>query len=193
MIRPALVGLPLAVSAASVQAQTTSFVDVPLVRLGEGDILPSQAVVVTGGRVTAVGLADATSTPEGGVTVDGRGCYLLPGLVVLHGLMPKETRMDWREALLVYLAHGLTTIVVSGSDLAVLHRARAEGENFGRRPALASGGAPGAFQGAAAQVWTSRWRRSGSLRSSRVPRQTSSFWLTIRFGGDAYLPSAVTS
>jgi hypothetical protein len=80
MMRALLVGLLLAVCPAGLAAQTTAFAGVNVVRLGQGDVLPSQTVVVTGRRVTAVGSADAGSTLAPGVTVDGRGRYLVPGL-----------------------------------------------------------------------------------------------------------------
>ncbi len=45
---------------------------------------PNMTVVVTGGRITAVGPSDSISPPSAATVVDGTGKYLIPGLWDMH-------------------------------------------------------------------------------------------------------------
>ncbi|MFL5539853.1 MAG: amidohydrolase family protein [Longimicrobiaceae bacterium] len=70
------------------------------------DSLPDQTVVVRGEAIAQVGPAASTVVPAGARRIDGRGLYLLPGLVDMH-VHPYD-----RDGLPSYLAHGVTTIAV---------------------------------------------------------------------------------
>tara|TARA_R100001509_G_scaffold164066_1_gene140335 strand:- start:384 stop:1820 length:1437 start_codon:yes stop_codon:yes gene_type:complete len=79
-------------------------VDVISMVQGAPPVLRDQTVVIAGGRIQAVE-ASASPTPvKGAQRIDGRGRYLLPGLVDMHVHV-------WDEAELpAYLAHGVTTV-----------------------------------------------------------------------------------
>lgn len=79
-------------------------VDVISMVRGAPPVLRDQTVVIAGGRIQAVE-ASASATPvKGAQRIDGRGRYLLPGLVDMHVHV-------WDEAELpAYLAYGVTTV-----------------------------------------------------------------------------------
>jgi len=98
------------------------------VRLYDADaqrFLADQTVVVTGGRVAAVGPAATTAVPAGAERIDGRGKTLLPGLWDVH--MHVGNDYTGFQA----LSMGVTSVRDPGnSDTATLSRAkrRASGE-----------------------------------------------------------------
>jgi imidazolonepropionase-like amidohydrolase len=106
----AVVGrLPLGadLSSQALQPQVAAFVGVNVVPMDEERVLTSQTVVVRDGRIAQVGPASSTAVPEGALSIDGRGKYLMPGLVDMHvhGL---EERVQ--DELFLYLANGVTTV-----------------------------------------------------------------------------------
>jgi imidazolonepropionase-like amidohydrolase len=60
------------------------FLDVTVIDVRRGRRRPGRTVLVAGGRIAAVGDRGAVSIPAGAVRVDGRGKFLIPGLVDLH-------------------------------------------------------------------------------------------------------------
>jgi imidazolonepropionase-like amidohydrolase len=67
-------------------------------------ILPGQTVVVEKGRIIQVGESREVVVPADAIVVDGRGRYLMPGLVDMH-------THTWGEAdFFLFLANGVTTI-----------------------------------------------------------------------------------
>ena len=106
------------------------------------------AIVMTGGRITAVGPAAAVPTPAGARVIDGRGKFVMPGLMdanvhLVYGMSVEflaryEDRFDdlIAEAAQVALANGLTTVFDSWGPLRPLQRVRdriARGEIPGAR------------------------------------------------------------
>ena len=87
-------------------------------------------VVVEGERLTAVGPAATTPAPPGAQTIDGRGKFLIPGLVDMH--VHVYTRDKWHPEL--FLAAGVTTVLDLGGQLSDL---------TAYRGAVASGARPG--------------------------------------------------
>ena len=81
-----------------------------------------QTVIVSGGRIAAVGAAARVRVPAGATVVDGTGRYLIPGLFEMHAHMSK-TRAS---ALGLYVLHGVTTIRDQGSEHAEVLRWRRE-------------------------------------------------------------------
>ncbi len=67
-------------------------------------ILEHQTVVVEGDRITAVGPASAISPPPGALVVDGRGKFLMPGLVDAHVHLMEEADLPQ------FLFYGVTTV-----------------------------------------------------------------------------------
>lgn len=110
------------------RASGVAFVDVNLVPLGADTVVAHTTVVVRDGRVAAVGPAGKVRVPAGVVTVDGRGKFLMPGLVDMH------VHLFNSRDLLLYLANGVTTIRNLGAYAAAdsILRLRSEVES-GRR------------------------------------------------------------
>jgi hypothetical protein len=91
----------------ALQSQVAAFVDVNVVPMDEERVLPSQTVVVRDGRIAQIGPASSTAVPEGALSIDGRGKYLMPGLVDMH-IHVLEANVQ--EELFLYLANGVTTV-----------------------------------------------------------------------------------
>lgn len=84
-----------------------AFVDVTLVPMDGPEALPHRTVVTEGDRIVAIGPAsgpDAPAVPEGALRIDGRGRWLLPGLIDNHIHLFDERDLP------LYLAHGVTTV-----------------------------------------------------------------------------------
>ena len=95
-----------------------------------GPPLDAATVVVEGERVTAVGPSSTTPVPPGVPTIDGRGRFLMPGLVDMH--VHVHTRDKWHPE--HFLAAGVTTVLDLGGQLADL---------TAYRDTVASGSRPG--------------------------------------------------
>lgn len=114
-------------------ARALVFVGVNVLTMTGGATLENQTVVVWRGRIVRVGPARAVRPPAGALRVDGRGKYLVPGLVDFHVHLRDESE------LLAYLAHGVTTVVqMSGPtqnlpDVSALRRQVASGRLLGPR------------------------------------------------------------
>lgn len=81
-----------------------AFVGVNVVPMDTERVLESQTVVVLDGRIAEIGPASKVKVPKGATRIEGRGRYLLPGLVDMHAHL-----YNWNEVPL-YLANGVTTI-----------------------------------------------------------------------------------
>ena len=57
---------------------------VAVVDVEQGIILPDQTVIIEDGLIQAVGPQADLSAPKGSHVIDGRGLYLMPGLVDAH-------------------------------------------------------------------------------------------------------------
>lgn len=107
-----LAALLLCVGAASAPDTTLAFVDVTVIPMNRQQELPHQTVVVQGGRISAIGASSRVRVPEGGVRVDGRGKFLIPGLAEMHAHIPSGEQPDSiiERTLFMYLARGVTTV-----------------------------------------------------------------------------------
>src|SRR5437879_11886992 len=103
---------------------------VVLLAVHAGPPMQDATVVVEGERLTAVGPAATTHAPPGAQTIDGRGKFLIPGLVDMH--VHVYTRDKWQPEL--FLAAGVTTVLDLGGQLSDL---------TAYRGAVASGARPG--------------------------------------------------
>jgi hypothetical protein len=94
---------------------------------GEG-VLKDQTVVVRKGRIERLGPSASVRPPSNARLIDGRGKYLMPGIVDFH------VHLRDPSELLSYLAYGVTTVVhLSGPmgnvpDVLALRRRIASGE-----------------------------------------------------------------
>ena len=115
-----LASLLLAVVATTLRSQAPSivpaqpraqpalaFVHVNVIPMNVPGILRGQTVLVRDGRIVAIGPDRAISLPRDATRIDGRGRYLLPGLVDAHvHLFDESSIPDFA----MYLASGVTTI-----------------------------------------------------------------------------------
>jgi imidazolonepropionase-like amidohydrolase len=103
--------------------------------------LPDAAVLVEGGRITKIS-SDAIAAPQGTRVVDGRGKYLIPGLIDSHMHLPggrtgpgnRDMIMDLETGVTVlhgYLYSGVTAVYDSGNHDTFIYRMR-EDERAGR-------------------------------------------------------------
>src|SRR5215212_11992887 len=65
-----------------------AFVDVTIVPMTSDTLLPNRTVVVRDGRIESIQPAANAIVPLGALRVDGRGKFLMPGLVEMHGHLP---------------------------------------------------------------------------------------------------------
>jgi imidazolonepropionase-like amidohydrolase len=75
---------PAAPVDAPVSAGHHTIVGVAVVDVEHGIILPDQTVIIEDGLIQAIGPRAELSTPRGSHVIDGRGLYLMPGLVDAH-------------------------------------------------------------------------------------------------------------
>jgi imidazolonepropionase-like amidohydrolase len=89
-----------------------AFTNVTVVAMDANRVTPDQHVVVSKGRITAVGPAASTAIPAGAVRVDGRGKFVMPGLAEMHGHVPAapQPKSLIDDVLFLYVANGVTTV-----------------------------------------------------------------------------------
>ncbi|MCP4363484.1 MAG: amidohydrolase family protein [Chloroflexi bacterium] len=123
---------------------TTAFVNVNLIPMDSEQMLANQTVIVQGDRIIEIGPVDAITVPSEAQVIDGKGAYLLPGLVDMHTHLSEN-----QDALILYLANGVTTIRNFNAEPHILtwRDQVAAGELLGPtiRPGKSLGGVPPAF------------------------------------------------
>lgn len=112
MIRYSIAVVVALALAPAPQQPATAFVDVTVIPMGRERVLEHQTVVVSGGRIAAMGPHGSTSVPSNAVVVDGRGKYLLPGLGDAHAHLstPGGGTALARRALTLYALSGVTMV-----------------------------------------------------------------------------------
>ena len=135
------VALALATTA---EAQTTAFVGGRVVD-GTGRAIENGVVVISGGKITAVGPA-STPVPAGATRVDLKGKTILPGLVNAHGHVAATTGLRSDQAsytrdnllrqLRTYAMYGVTTVFSLGDDQAAGFELRNENATAADRARL---------------------------------------------------------
>jgi imidazolonepropionase-like amidohydrolase len=94
-------------SASPDSLQVIAFVGVAVIPMDGPGVRSGQTVLVRRGRITAMGRAGAVRVPADALRIDGRGRYLVPGLVDAHvHLFDQSSIPDFA----LYLANGVTTI-----------------------------------------------------------------------------------
>jgi cytosine/adenosine deaminase-related metal-dependent hydrolase len=91
-------------SAPAAAQSTVAFIDVNVVTMADERVLPHRTVLVSDGRIAAVGPADSVILPRGAVRIPGGGAYLMPGLADLHA-HPVDPILHP-----MYLSYGVTTV-----------------------------------------------------------------------------------
>jgi imidazolonepropionase-like amidohydrolase len=108
-----LIGALALYGSAAQSGAPLAFTNVSVVPMDSQRVLADHTVIVTNGRVTAVGPAAATHVPADAVRVDGRGKYLMPGLAEMHGHIPSPATAPKEfvdDVLFLYVANGVTTV-----------------------------------------------------------------------------------
>jgi imidazolonepropionase-like amidohydrolase len=151
----AAVLLAAAVATAPQGVEPVAFTDVTVVSLESDRVLPGQVVVVEGGRIASLGPADRVRIPRTLRRIDGRGRFLMPGLVDTHiHIWPEESDAASAEKeFLLLLAHGVTTarVMIGQPEHLRLREQIARGELLGPTLYVAGpplGVAPGEIPGA---------------------------------------------
>lgn len=128
----AVLGLLLA--AAATAAQATAFIGVNVIPMDRERVMANQTVIVKNGVIAEIGDAGKVKVPADALRVDGKGKYLIPGLVDMHthllsdsdefpdSIAPDELR--------VMVAHGVTTVrfMIGTPELLKLRARSAAGE-----------------------------------------------------------------
>jgi len=134
MKTPLILVLFLVLAASVTYGQSMAFVGVNVVPMDRERILANQTVIVTNGIIAEIGDAKKVKVPAGTMRVDGKGKYLIPGLIDMHthllsdsdefpdSLAPDELR--------VMVANGVTTIrfMIGTPELLSLRSMSAKGE-----------------------------------------------------------------
>jgi imidazolonepropionase-like amidohydrolase len=89
-----------------------AFVDVTVVPMDRERRVPGQTVLVRGDRIVQIGPSARVRVPAGGVRVDGKGKFLIPGLAEMHAHIPGGQASDTvvERTLFMYVAGGITTV-----------------------------------------------------------------------------------
>jgi imidazolonepropionase-like amidohydrolase len=104
-------------------AAPAAIVDVTVVPMDRERLLEHQTVVLREGRVVALGPTRTTAVPAGALRVDGRGRYVMPGLVDMHAhFSAGDASLDTPAGrqLALYLANGFTTARGLSAPAAIL-------------------------------------------------------------------------
>ena len=122
--------------AAPASAQTTAFVGGRLI-LGGGEVIERGTLIVTDGRIAAVGPADRVTVPQGATRIDATGKSIMPGLINAHGHVAATqglrsspefyTRENLLSQLRTYASYGVTAVYSLGDDQAAGFALRDEG------------------------------------------------------------------
>lgn len=105
------------------QKQPIAFVDVSVIPMDSQRVLQHQTVMVRDDRIAAIGEKDSVRVPAGALKIDGKGRYLMPGLVDMHahflrppvpGVKEDFVFPDYHEKNvlfgLLYVANGVTSM-----------------------------------------------------------------------------------
>ncbi len=90
----------------------TAFVDVTVIPMDRERSIPGQTVLVRGDRIVEIGPTARVKVPDGGVRIEGRGKFLIPGLAEMHAHIPGGQAPDSvvERTLFMYVAGGITTV-----------------------------------------------------------------------------------
>ena len=102
-------------------ASVVAFVNVNVVPMDREGVLENHTVIVRDGRISEISAASNTKVPQGATRIEGKGRYLLPGLVDMHAHLYSPGELP------LYLANGVTTVFnLNGRPANLLWRADIE-------------------------------------------------------------------
>lgn len=118
------------------QDGATVFENVNVIPMDRERVLKNQTVVVRAGRIEQIGDAAKVKGPAQALHIDGRGKYLVPGLIDMHTHLFSDEEFPQRLAvdeLAIMIANGVTTIrLMTGTPAQLGLRAKvAKGEQLG--------------------------------------------------------------
>jgi imidazolonepropionase-like amidohydrolase len=99
-----LVALLLVPAARAADPPPVAFVGVIVIDVAAGKPVPNQTVVVSDGKIAAVGPVDTTEVPAGATVVKVAGKFLIPGLWDMHTHIADESYLS------LFLANGVTGV-----------------------------------------------------------------------------------
>jgi len=95
----------------NVAADTTVIDNVRIVDVVENTVSEPSALLIRHGFIHESGPAGAFTNTADATRIDGQGLYLMPGLAEMHAHVPGDSDPRYQQdILLLYLAHGVTTI-----------------------------------------------------------------------------------
>ena len=130
-------GLGISLSSQELRREALVILHVTVIDATGADAAPDQTVVITGGRISAMGKSGAVTLPDNAKMVDATGKFLIPGLWDMHVHTLQKGRPELFFPLL--LASGVTGVRDPGSPFSELHDVRRlreqieEGELLGPR------------------------------------------------------------
>jgi hypothetical protein len=86
------------------QSPRAAFVDVTVIPMDGERMLEHQTVLISSGVIERIGPYDQVELPPGVLILDGRGKYLMPGLVDMH------VHIEYPNDLLLLVANGVTSV-----------------------------------------------------------------------------------
>lgn len=87
------------------------FQSVNVIPMDQERVLSNQDVVVSLGKIVAIGETGKVEYNTNATVIDGRGKFLIPGLAEMHAHVPPEDNIEpMKEVLSLFLANGVTTI-----------------------------------------------------------------------------------
>lgn len=98
--------------------------DITIIDCADHPAQPGQSVLISNGRIAAIGPVARVKAPQNAEILDGRGKYLIPGLWNMH--VHLGAYADGKRALAAFLAQGVTGLRDMGSPLDDILRLRQE-------------------------------------------------------------------
>jgi imidazolonepropionase-like amidohydrolase len=96
--------------ASPANAESTVFINVNVIPMTSEEVLSARTVIVTNGKITAIGDVENTPLPDNAVVIDGTDRFLIPGLSEMHGHVPAAASGRLERILQLYVANGITTV-----------------------------------------------------------------------------------
>ena len=116
-------------SPASQSAPPLAIVNVTVIPVARAGSLPNQTVVMRAGRIIALGPSNAVRPPAGARVIDGRGKFLIPGLVDAHVHLEEDADLPQ------FVASGVTTVrdLMGSPETLAWRESTADGRAVGPR------------------------------------------------------------
>jgi imidazolonepropionase-like amidohydrolase len=115
------VGFPF-LSNAQTAEQKTAFVGVHVVSMNTDHLLTNQTVIVLGSKILDMGPTESLQIPPGCIRIEGKGLFLMPGLVDMHAHLPsgQPDEIPLHEYLTLNVMRGVTSIRSMRGDMSHL-------------------------------------------------------------------------